>query len=126
MEISPEICYAVLIKRKYIFIKIVFFYIVYWRYLYGTVVYLSDNKFYHSSIYHHPRAQTLVQKPKAISGQIWKLTGYMLLPATLIISLLSLFRTTVTQIILTSCVLLMQIIILIFLSISAKKLSEKK
>ena len=65
MEISPEICYAVLIKRKYIFIKIVFFYIVYWRYLYGTVVYLSDNKFYHSSIYHHPRAQTLVQKPQS-------------------------------------------------------------
>ncbi|EEG48556.1 hypothetical protein RUMHYD_02560, partial [Blautia hydrogenotrophica DSM 10507] len=56
----------------------------------------------------------------------WKLTGYMLLPATLIISFLSLFRPTVTQIILTSCVLLMQIIILIFLNISAKKLSEKK
>ena len=66
------------------------------------------------------------KSPKTISGQIWKLTGYMLLPATLIISFLSLFRPTVTQIILTSCVLLMQIIILIFLNISAKKLSEKK
>ncbi len=65
------------------------------------------------------------KSPKTISGQIWKLTGYMLLPATLIIPCF-LFRPTVTQIILTSCVLLMQIIILIFLNISAKKLSEKK
>lgn len=67
-----------------------------------------------------------LEEEHPMTGQLWKLTGYLLLPATLIVSILSLFRSLNTQLIMTVCILIMQIIILIFLKNSASKLSDKK
>ncbi len=57
-------------------------------------------------------------------GQIWKLTGCMLLPAAVIVSILSLLHSVKTQLFATICVLILQIIIFCFLKKSASKLSE--
>ncbi len=60
-----------------------------------------------------------------LAAQLWKLTGYLLVPATVIVSALSLTRPVNTQLILTACVVLLQVILLIFLMKSASRLSEK-
>lgn len=67
-----------------------------------------------------------LEQENTMAGQIWKLTGYMLLPATLIITLLCLGRPLRTQVILTGCVLLMQVIILVFLNASARSLADRQ
>ena len=59
-------------------------------------------------------------------SQLWKLTGYLLLPATLIVSILSVLRPLNTQLILTVCTLIMQTIIFIFLKNSENRLSDTK
>ena len=74
----------------------------------------------------HSQKLSSRMKDQPLPGQIWKLTGFMLLPATVIVSVLSFFHPGRTQLIITACVLAMQLIILLFLERSVKRFQEEK